>query len=340
MDLLTVHTRSAEGDTSEGVSRGLRVRTMLAAAVGPLVTGYAAVAAVLALVTAIASRAEFSATGVLLAAGPGWLAAYQVPLHIGGQPLGVLPLLPTLGVCLLVARTAATAAQRLRCTEPVRVVPLLGVIAGAHAAAGITISVLADGDALGVEPLAAFLVPALLSAGAATVGTARQCGLVAAVRDYLDPLALHGLRAGALGLAGLLAVGSLTLLVAMALALPTASELFARNAPGVGSATGMFLLSAGYLPNAVVLALGFATGPGFSLGTVSVSPFAFTAGRCRACRCLPRCRRPRPGGGRCWCCCLPLWGLSSAGRCAACTTTRWCGCARWAWRARWSGSAR
>lgn len=278
MDLLTTRMRSAGSAAGEDVPRGGRVRALLAAAVWPLVTGYAVVAALFALVTAIATRSEFSALGVLLAAGPGWLGAYQVPVQIEGEPLGVLPLLPTVGVCLLVARTAASAAQRLGLTEPVRAVPLISVMAGAHAMLGLAISLLSNGEPLSVEPLLAFLVPGLVAAVSAAVGVARHCGFTETVSRHLDPLAVHGLRAGALGLLALLTAGSFALLVGMALSVPTANSLFANNAPGAGSAAGMLLLSLGYVPNAAVLALGFVTGPGFSIGSVSVSPYAFTGG--------------------------------------------------------------
>jgi hypothetical protein len=40
----------------------------------------------------------------------------------------------------------------------------------------------------------------------------------------------------------------------------------------------MLLLSVGYLPNAVVSALAFTVGPGFSIGPVSMTPFTFTGG--------------------------------------------------------------
>ncbi|MEU3275486.1 DUF6350 family protein [Saccharomonospora sp. NPDC006951] len=259
------------------MSRGVRCRALAAAALSPLVAGYAVVAAVFAVVTAAASQAEFSPLGVVLGAGPGWLAAYQVPLDIGGAPLGVLPLLPTVGVCLLIARTAASTAQRLRCTEPGQSGFIIGVIAAAHALAGIAISVLAGGE-LGVEPLAAFLVPALVSAAAAALGVAGRCGFVAAARNHLDPVALRGMRAGALGLAALLCAGAVTFLFATALSVPTVRSLFAANAEGAGSGAGMLLLCLGYLPNAMVLSLGFVTGPGFSIGSVTVAPFTFSGG--------------------------------------------------------------
>ena len=279
MQLLTPHSRTEEGMNELRQlgerSAAARTKTLLAAAFGPLITGYAVVAALFAVVTAIAS---FSMTGVLRAAGPGLLAAYQVPITIAGSPLGVLPLLGTAAVCTLVAASAAHAANRLGYHHPSQAVNVVAPMAAAHALAGGTIAITVSGSGVSVEPLAAFLVPGFVAALAATAGVARRCGIVAALRDYLDPVAIRGLRAGALGMAGLLAVGALVFLLSLVLSAGTARDLFAANSPGFGSGVGMLLLSLGYLPNAVACALAFSVGTGFSVGSVSLDPFSFEGG--------------------------------------------------------------
>src|ERR1044072_5089440 len=82
------------------VSTLTRVRVLTFAALGSIVTGYAAVGAPLALVVGIPPLPPSSPPGVVAAALPGWLAAHQVPLSIGGFELGVLPLLPTIVLML------------------------------------------------------------------------------------------------------------------------------------------------------------------------------------------------------------------------------------------------
>jgi hypothetical protein len=257
------------------VSRATRTRVLAAAALGPLITGYALVATLFAVVIGAAERSQFSASGVLLAAAPGWLAAHQVPVDIAGRPLGVLPLVPTIGVWLLIARTAAGCAQRLGCREPGQAAPVIGVIAGAHALFGLVIAGLSGGSLVSAEPVTAFLVPGLFAAFAASAGVARRCGFAKAMRAYLDPLALAGLRAGALGMAALLACGAIVVAFSLALSASAVHDLFE---PGFGSSFGLFLLSVGYLPNAIVAGLSFATGPGFSIGSVSVSTVGLTGG--------------------------------------------------------------
>ncbi|MFD9887877.1 DUF6350 family protein [Amycolatopsis sp. NPDC059027] len=259
----------------DAVTGAKRVRVLLAAALGPLVIGYAVVATLLALVTLTAERATFSAAGSLLAAGPGWLAAHQVRLDIGGHPLGALPLLPTLGVVLLAMRAGSRAARRLGCRSTHRAVPVIAVIAGAHAVFGLTIAVLSLGAPVSANPFTAFVVPGLFGGLSATIGVVRRCGLPGIVRDRLDPLAVRGLRAGALGLAALVLGGALVFALATALSASTVDKLFA---PGAGSSFGLFLLSLLYLPNAVVAALSFMTGPGFSIGTASAGIFGSSGG--------------------------------------------------------------
>jgi hypothetical protein len=265
-------------DELGAVSLACRVRVLAMATVGPLITGYAAVAAILALVTAIASRAHFSTTGVLTAAVPGWLAAHQVPVHIQGHELGALPLLPTIGALVLIGRTAAGAAQRLELVTPREGAQVVAAIVGGHAAFGVGLALLCAGGPARVDPLAAFYYPLLLAGLASILGVARQCGLLELALERMDAVALRGLRVGVLAVVGLLAAGSFALALGLATSVPTVRNLFAHNASGLGSGLGMLLLSVAYLPNAVIAGASFVAGPGFALGEVSVGPLEFRGG--------------------------------------------------------------
>ena len=277
MDLLTDSREEPVGDLGPDVelSRAARVRVLLAAALGPLVTGYAAVATVLTLVTLTAERTVFSGTGVLLAAGPGWLAAHQVRLDLGGHPIGVLPLLPTLGALALAARTASGAATRLGCRSPREALPVFVTITVAHGLFGLVVALGAQGSPVTANPLVAFAVPASLAALAAGAGVVRCCGLPDVVAERLDPLALRGVRAGALGLAVLVACGGAVFTVATAVSWRTVADMYE---PAFGSSFGMFLLSVLYLPNAVAATLSFVTGPGFSIGDLTAGMFGYRGG--------------------------------------------------------------
>jgi len=262
----------------DAVSLGCRVRVLAMATIGPLVTGYAAVAALLALVTAVAPRAHFSTAGVLAAAGPGWLAAHQVPLRIDGHELGALPLLPTIAALVLIGRTASGAAARLELVTPRQGAQVVLAIVGGHAAFGLGLAFLCAGGPVTADPLAGLYYPLLLAAVAAVAGVARQCGLLELALERVDAVALRGLRVGVLAVVALLAAGAAVLAFGMVTSIPTARNLFAHNTPGLGNGLGSLLLSVAYLPNAVIAGTCFVAGPGFALGDVSVGPLDFRGG--------------------------------------------------------------
>ncbi|KJK47318.1 ATPase AAA [Lentzea aerocolonigenes] len=259
-------------------SRSEHMRVLVAAAVGSVVVGYAAVAALLALISATATYAAFSTAGVLSAAAPAWLAAHHVPLRFDAGQLGVLPLLPTALLMLLVARTAAGAADRLGLYEPLQARGVVLSIAGAHAVVGGTIALIMGDGVVRATPAVAFFGCAAVSGIAATFGVARRCGLVEIVFDKLDPVALHGLRSGFMALFALISAGALALGAGLAISWPTTSGLFAGAGPSVGVGLGVFLLCLGYLPNAIIAGFSYVAGAGFSLGGVEISPMRFVGG--------------------------------------------------------------
>ncbi|MET9629046.1 DUF6350 family protein [Lentzea sp. NPDC006480] len=259
-------------------SRSEHMRVLIAAAVGSVVVGYAAVAALLALISATATYAAFSTAGVLSAAAPAWLAAHHVPLRFDAGQLGVLPLLPTALLMLLVARTAAGAADRLGLYEPLQARGVVLSIAGAHAVVGGTIALVMGEGVVRATPAVAFFGCAAVSGIAATFGVARRCGLVEIVFDKLDPVALHGLRSGFMALFALISVGAVAVGAGLAISWPTTSGLFASAGPSIGVGLGVFLLCLGYLPNAIIAGFSYVAGAGFSLGGVEISPMRFVGG--------------------------------------------------------------
>ncbi|MCP2095353.1 hypothetical protein LV78_003329 [Actinosynnema pretiosum] len=260
-------------------SRAEHARVLTMTAAGSVVLGYAAVAALLALISSTAAHASFSTTGVLAAAAPGWLAAHHVPLRVGGGDLGVLPLLPTALVMLLVYRAAASAADRLGLFEPLQARSVVLSIAGAHAATGGLIAFLmGDSGPVQATPAVAFFGSAAVSGIAAVAGVAERCGLIEVLFERVDPVVRRGLWGGALALFALTAAGSLLLAVGLALEWPVTSGLFEDLGGTVGSGLGIWLLCVGYLPNAVVATVAYLVGAGFSFGSVLVTPLEFVGG--------------------------------------------------------------
>ncbi|MFI9814872.1 cell division protein PerM [Saccharothrix variisporea] len=281
---MSVQTPPSHAAVTESVrppefSRGERARVLAMTAAGSVVVSYAAVAALLALVSSTAAHAKFSTTGVLAASAPGWLVAHHVPLRFDGGQLGVLPLLPTVLLMLLASRAAAGAADRLGLFEPLQARGVVISIASAHAVTGGMIAFLmGDDGVVRATPAVAFFGCAAVSGVAAVAGVAQRCGLVEVVFERIDPVARHGLRAGAMALFALTACGALLLAFGLAVSWPVTSSLFDQAGGTLGTGLGIWLMCLGYLPNAVVGALSYVTGAGFSIGSATVGPIEFTGG--------------------------------------------------------------
>ncbi|MEU7531411.1 DUF6350 family protein [Saccharothrix sp. NPDC042600] len=273
------HAAVTESVRPPEFSRGERARVLAMTAAGSVVVSYAAVAALLALVSSTAAHAEFSTTGVLAASAPGWLVAHHVPLRFDGGQLGVLPLLPTVLLMLLVSRAAAGAADRLGLFEPLQARGVVLSIASAHAVTGGMIAFLmGDEGVVRATPAVAFFGCAAVSGVAAVAGVAQRCGLVEVVFERIDPVARHGLRAGALALFALTACGALLFAFGLVVSWPLTSSLFDQTGGTLGTGLGIWLMCLAYLPNAVVGGLSYVTGAGFSIGAATVGPITFTGG--------------------------------------------------------------
>ncbi|WP_123745356.1 DUF6350 family protein [Saccharothrix texasensis] len=281
---MSVQQTTSHGVVTDSVrppefSRAERVRVLTMTAAGSVVVGYAGVAALLALISSTAAHASFSTTGVLTAAAPGWLVAHHVPLRFDGGQLGLLPLLPTALVMLLVYRAAAGAADRLGLFEPLQARSVVFSIAGAHAVVGSVIAFLmGDEGPVRATPAVAFFGCAVVSGLAAVAGVAQRCGLVEVVFERVDPVARRGLRAGALALFALVAGGALVLALGLLFSWSTTASLFDQSGGTIGTGLGIWLLCLAYLPNAVVGALSYVAGAGFSIGAAVVGPLEFVGG--------------------------------------------------------------
>jgi hypothetical protein len=96
----------APSELESGVEGLDRLRLLLAGAMGTVLLSYALLVPAAAVVIFTAGGAV-SVDGAFAAAIPLWLAAHQIPLVLEGQPLSVLPLLPTAGVAAVIALGAS-----------------------------------------------------------------------------------------------------------------------------------------------------------------------------------------------------------------------------------------
>jgi hypothetical protein len=269
-------TPDAEPDDARPAGLGGfdRLRLLLAVAMGTVLVSYAMLVPSAAAVVFTAG-ADVSPDGVFGAAVPLWLAAHHIPLAVDGRPLSVLPLLPTIGVLLVVAMGAGWAVHRLGGRFRTDSGAVLAAIAGAHAAVAVLASALLSGTAaITVAPWSAMVGGGLVGGVGAGIGVLRRCGFPAEWRDRIPVWVRHALIAAGVAVSGLLLVGALVLLAAVVLRGEIVTASFAGLAPDGGSAVGVALLVLAYLPNAVVAATGWGLGPGVAVGTANASPFA------------------------------------------------------------------
>jgi hypothetical protein len=258
--------------------RGETWRVLLVAALGPIVAGYAVMAAAIAVTVSLASRASAAPQAVLAAAGPGWLAAWHIPLTVRGAELGVLPLGASALMVWLVAASAARAATRLRIETPKAALPIILAVAISHAATGWLIATAWWGAAVRVSPGVALAGCSVFAAVAAAVGLARRAGLWRTLESALLPVYRRGITGAGVGLMGMLGVGALVYAGSLLSSASSAGELLSDLAPGLGGAVGVVLLCAGYLPNVIVGAMSFTVGAGLHVGALALTPFSYTPG--------------------------------------------------------------
>ncbi|MCX6462570.1 MAG: DUF6350 family protein, partial [Pseudonocardiales bacterium] len=255
-----------------------RLRILLAGAMGSVIVSYGLLVPAAASVV-LTSGGGMTLDGSFAAAIPLWLAAHRIPLVLGGEPLGVLPLLPTVVVAAVIAVAAGWTARRLGGRVRTDAGPVLVAVAGAHSAVAVLGSALLPRSAeVAAAPWAALVASGLLAGAAAAIGVVRVCGVPGEWVARAPEWSGDALRLAALALTALAGVGAVVLTAGLVLAAPVIGAAYAELAPGFGAGIGVTLLAVAYLPNAVAAGLAWALGPGFAVGSAEVSPFGVTAG--------------------------------------------------------------
>ncbi|WP_433289737.1 cell division protein PerM [Pseudonocardia sp. CA-142604] len=257
-----------------GVAGLDRLRLLLAGAMGTVIFSYALLVPAGAFVIATGDG-SLTLDGAFAAAIPLWLAAHQIPLTLGGQPLSVLPLLPTAVVAVVIAVGAKWAARRLGCRFRSDAGAVLASIAGAHASVAVLGSALLPRAAeVAVTPWSAMVGGGLVAAAAAAVGVVRACGVPAEWLARLPSWFRPALRGTAVALTGLVLAGSVALFAGLVLGAGHIAAAYETLAPGFGAGIGLTLLALAYLPNAVVAGMSWVLGPGIAVGTGVTTPLA------------------------------------------------------------------
>ncbi|ANY07478.1 cell division protein PerM [Pseudonocardia sp. HH130630-07] len=248
-----------------------RLRILLVATMGSVLTGYTLLVPVAA-VLAGTGGVPVTPDGALATAVPMWLAAHQIPIALDGRPLGVLPMVPTLIAVGTVAGFSGWAVRSLGGRVRHDAGAVVASQAGAAAAVAVLAGALLPKSMAVTAPWASLVGAGLVAGAAAGIGVVHACGPPAAWRRLLagwPGAALAGARVGA---TGLLLVGALVLTGALALAATEVGDTAARLGPGVGAGLGVLVLAVGYLPNALVGAVSWALGAGVGIGVATSGP--------------------------------------------------------------------
>jgi len=269
------------GPPGDAVPNGLlpiagldRLQVLLSAAMGTVLVSYALLVPPTAFVMATGGDGV-SVDAAFAATVPVWLAAHQIPLSIGGQPLSVLPLLPTALVVAVVAVGAGWAVRRIGGRFRADAGAVLASIAGAHAAVAVLGSALLPRSAaVDAAPWAAMVGGGLVAAAGAVLGVLRRCELPADLRAMIPVWVRPGLHAALRALLVLLLAGAVVLTAALVFGAPAVAAAYDALAPGFWPGAGVTLVALAYLPNAVVAGTAWVLGPGFAVGTGTVSVFA------------------------------------------------------------------
>ena len=226
-------------------------------------------------VIVLSAGGGLSVDSAFAAAIPLWLAAHQIPLALGGQPLSVLPLLPTVAVVGIAQLGARWSARKLGGRFRMDAGPVLASIAGAHAAVAVLGSALLPrATEVAAAPWAAMLGGALIAGIGAVIGVLRVCGLPPEWSQRIPDWGRVGARGAAVAIVALLGVGALMVLLALIIGAPSVAMAYRAVAPDFGAGVGVTLLALAYLPNAVVGGMAWALGPGVAVGPAAASPFA------------------------------------------------------------------
>ena len=236
-------------------------------------------------VTTVVVMASWAAAGgssgaasALRIAAASWLLSQHVGLAVGPLPsvhLGIVPLGLLLLPALLLFRAGASLARVIGIHSWRDGWLAIGGMAAGYAAIAGIVAGMTTSTMVRPAPLQSLLVPWAMAMTCGTLGALRQDRLARRVLARLPRTVAVCLRSGALAVLSLLAAGG-CLAVAMLLThLDVASTLGQSLHSGTVGGAALLLLNAAFVLTAVVWAVSYLVGTGFSVGThTGVSPFA------------------------------------------------------------------
>lgn len=236
--------------------------------------GLMAIAIPMIIVWAVSFVPGMGIDGALRNTGVVWLVTHDVALRIGTATYSLLPwglMLIWLLLLVVAGRWAvrATGAQDARDGAI-----LIGSGAAVYGLLLAAVSAVSSTAEARTSPVRAFGIGLVLAAIGLTWGALRGTALGAQASGRL-PTAMKAVLASALaGVLALIAMGALLAAAALAIAFDEALRMQQFLDPGPIGGAVLLVLALGYLPSAVMWAIGYALGAGITVGPdVVLSPF-------------------------------------------------------------------
>lgn len=237
-----------------------------------------AIIATVVLITLVSANSEL--TGTFGAIAGMWCAIHQVPLSISGTSLGVFPLLPTLVLSVVVARSVSRTVSASTGRREWAWV-LAAAVFGPLVVTALALAVAADASAaIGLSSPHALYAFAWV---AGVHGLSAVVGLAVGARDFDAVRArVPGWIFGVVGpitrAAAVLTAGAAAIFLASLLASWSTAGALLDVGNGFVGMLGLTLLSILYLPNVLLGTLAVSVGSSVHVGDVAVSMFRTTGG--------------------------------------------------------------
>ncbi|WP_068274960.1 DUF6350 family protein [Aldersonia kunmingensis] len=245
-----------------------RSKTLVVVAFRPAIVALT-LTATLVVVALVAASSDL--TGAFGGIAGSWFAIHQVPLTISGRTLGLLPLLPTIGIIWFVARTCERAVADSRDFRDVAAIAAAAV-AGPVVFTLVCLAVVAD--AAGVitleapNALAAIGWVALIHLLGASAGLVHACWRDVVVAARLPDWAVASVFAAVAAARRLLIAAAVLTVVSLVVHGSTAIGAF-DVVDGFSGTLGLLVVAIAYLPNAVIAAAAVLVGAPVQIGAGS-----------------------------------------------------------------------
>ena len=253
-------------------------RDLVRVAFGPSLVALVVIAAVV-LVQLVAVNSDL--TGTIGAVASMWLAAHLVPVSIGGQQLGVLPLVPAALMVWATARSTAAITPPRGSWFVIRWI-VAAALGGPLLIAAIMLAVVHDAASVITalqtpNALQAFGAVAAVHGLGAALGVGSRVGRRVLARFGLPDWLSDTVRPAAIGILALLALSSAITAASLVVHWGTMHALFGITDSFVGQLS-LTVLSLLYLPNVVLGTAAVAVGSSAHIGFATFSAFTVFGG--------------------------------------------------------------